>query len=313
MKMDNRALAVFALTNNLIENDSPPLKASEFWPLFRSFPNVEDLLGLSENKIRELTPDSSIDARRLAQLLDTGITQANQLTSLEDLGIAAITASSDRYPQRIVNRLGLSAPPILYVAGDPNLLKTDGIGVVGSRKVSESGFELAQETAKLTVREGKVLVSGGARGVDQISMTAAIEAQGYVVGILADSLETSLRQANNRQPVLEGQACLCTPYNPRSGFTVGKAMGRNKIIYGLAHTTLVIQTEEGSGGTWAGATEALKRNYGSVGVWMGHGASSGNKALKQLGAQGIEDLNQLLMIPPVATFISEPMTLRFEN
>lgn len=54
-------------------------------------------------------------------------------------------------------------------------------------------------------------------------------------------------------------------------FSVGNAMGRNKIIYGLSRCTIVVATDDGTGGTWAGATEALKNHYGRVASWTGAG------------------------------------------
>ncbi len=48
--------------------------------------------------------------------------------------------------------------------------------------------------------------------------------------------------------------------------------------------TFVVASEHERGGTWAGATEALKKDYGTVVVWTGPGAGSGNEPLVDLGA-----------------------------
>jgi predicted Rossmann fold nucleotide-binding protein DprA/Smf involved in DNA uptake len=57
-----------------------------------------------------------------------------------------------------------------------------------------------------------------------------------------------------------GQVCLCTPFSPDLGFQVGNAMGRNKLIYAGSLATVIVASELESGGTWSGATEALKGN-----------------------------------------------------
>ena len=57
---------------------------------------------------------------------------------------------------------------------------------------------------------------------------------GIAFGALADSLERTARQADVREFVSDGKLVLLTPYAPTAGFSVGAAMGRNKLIYGLA-------------------------------------------------------------------------------
>lgn len=130
-------------------------------------------------------------------------------------------------------------------------------------------------------------------------MGAATEAGGRTVGILADSLEQAIARSDNRQAVIEGVACLCTPYSPAARFTAGNAMGRNKIIYGLSRATVVITSSHGEGGTWSGATEAIRKRYGRVAVWVGSGSGPGNPALVKAGgipvdtAEAVLDLEEL--------------------
>jgi hypothetical protein len=57
---------------------------------------------------------------------------------------------------------------------------------------------------------------------------------------------------------------------------------------------LVVASDEGSGGTWAGATEALTKRLVPVAVWTGEGAGPGNALLVERGAAPVDDLAQLL-------------------
>ena len=93
--------------------------------------------------------------------------------------------------------------------------------------------------------------SGGAKGVDGRSMSAALEAGGRVVGVLADGLERAVRAPANREAIASGRLTLLTPYSPKAPFNVGAAMGRNKLIYTLADYALVVASDAESGGTWA--------------------------------------------------------------
>jgi predicted Rossmann fold nucleotide-binding protein DprA/Smf involved in DNA uptake len=57
----------------------------------------------------------------------------------------------------------------------------------------------------------------------------------------------------------EGRLTLVSPYDPNAGFNVGNAMQRNKLIYALADTALVVSSDLDKGGTWAGAIEQLEK------------------------------------------------------
>ena len=56
---------------------------------------------------------------------------------------------------------------------------------------------------------------------------------------------------------------------------------------------MAVAADAGSGGTWSGATEAMKGRYCRVAVWRGPGEGPGNKALEDMGAIRITDVSQL--------------------
>ena len=290
------ALAILALTNRLAAAEVPPLKASELWKLLEKVPEISTLLGMDSRTISDMTGFPVSEAERAVRLLDSGVGLAVKLDSLLEIGIVPVTALDPNYPQRLRQRLDTAAPPVLYCAGDLALLDEDGIGVVGSRDIGPEAMDATRAIAHVIASAGLTLVSGGAKGVDKISMSAASEAGGGVVGVLADSLEQAISRRDNRQAVLEGVACLCTPYSPAARFTAGNAMGRNKIIYGLSRVTVVVSSAQGEGGTWSGATEAVRKRYSRVAVWMGPGAGSGNAPLVKAGGVPIDRAEELLAV-----------------
>ena len=93
-----------------------------------------------------------------------------------------------------------------------------------------------------------------------------------------------------------GELCIASPYAPDAPFRAGNAMGRNKIVYALSKVTFVVAADNGSGGTWAGAKEALDRRYCPVAVWVGDGATDGNQALIERGGVPITGVSQLFEI-----------------
>ena len=156
------------------------------------------------------------------------------------------------------------------------------------------------EIARRAVGLGYSLVSGAARGVDQLAMSAAFDVGGNVIGILADSLARTLRKPDVRRAIHSGTTVLCTPYSPDAPFNAGNAMGRNKLIYAQSTVTIVVASDTDRGGTWSGAMEALKHGIGRVGVWRGAGEGPGNEALEARGAtplRSVDELEELLASP----------------
>jgi predicted Rossmann fold nucleotide-binding protein DprA/Smf involved in DNA uptake len=103
------------------------------------------------------------------------------------------------------------------------------------------------------------------------------------VGILADSLERTVRAPAQREALQRGDLCLATQNRPNAGFHVGAAMGRNRLIYTLADFALVVASDFEKGGTWAGATEALKAGWLPVFILEHSEMAEGNRQLLQKG------------------------------
>lgn len=281
-------LVTLALTSRIVPGDVSPLSAKEYWPLSRAV-ELPDLLGKSAQDIAAETSIANELADRVARLLERGAALALALEQFEHGGVWTITAASDTYPAPLRSRLGDAAPPLLHGVGSADLLSTPGVGVVGSRDVDADAAQLARETARQSVALSLPIVSGAARGVDQHAMNAAFEFGGQVIGVLADSLERTVSKPSTRQAVAGGQICLVTPYGPKAPFSTGNAMGRNKIIYALSRCVVVVRSDEGSGGTWAGAAEALRRKLTTVISWTGPGSAVGNQALVALGASELAE------------------------
>jgi len=263
-----------------------PLTLREWNPLARKLQSANlrpgILLDWNASDLQTQLAIPSKEAVRLAQLLERSGTLAIALERLSNLGIHALTRADKDYPEKYRARLKESAPAVLFYAGERALLGQPGIAVVGSRHLDEAGQECARFVGNASGISGQVLYSGGAKGVDTLSMESALEARGIAVGVLANSLEQSVKKY--RDALARGDLCLVTPYHPNAGFSVGAAMGRNRLIYTLADYAIVVASDVESGGTWAGATESLKNNWIPVFVLEHDAMPEGNKLLLQKGA-----------------------------
>jgi len=232
-------------------------------------------------------------ARSISELIASAASATVAASELDRIGITTITVADGEYPDCLHRRLGHNAPPVIFAVGNRSLLTGAGVGIVGSRDVTEQGAEVAQSLASAVVSLARTLVSGAARGVDQLAMNAAFSEGGTVVGVLADSLQARIRKPDVLEALEAGSTCLISQQTPSAGFTPASAMSRNKLIYALSDVTVVVASDLESGGTWSGAVEALKGAITRVGVWRGAGEGPGNAALEDLGATALRSADGL--------------------
>jgi predicted Rossmann fold nucleotide-binding protein DprA/Smf involved in DNA uptake len=156
--------------------------------------------------------------------------------------------------------------------------------VVGSRNAIPALGTYAEHIGQLAAHAEQTVVSGGARGIDQMSMRGSLETGGKAVSVLADSLERAALNRDYRSPLMEGRLVLVSPCDPLAGFNVGNAVQCNKLIYALADAALVIDCDDRKGLTWASAVEQLTR-LKPVPVFVRSRGSTG-KGLQELQGMG---------------------------
>lgn len=264
-----------------------PLTQAEYttlarW-LVREKLRPEALLG--KKRLEDVAIATKIAQDRLTKLLDRGVQLGFAIEEWQRNGLWVISRSDPEYPARYKNHLKESAPPLLFGAGDKTLLQGGGLAIVGSRDVDREGEDFTRKVAEICARNRMLVVSGGARGVDQISMRTALETDGRTIGVLAENLLKASIERHARHALSAGQLLLISPYHPQARFTVGTAMGRNKLIYAMADYGLVVSAEYKKGGTWAGAEEELKRDKPLTIFVRTHGqVPTGNSKLLDLEA-----------------------------
>lgn len=261
---------------------------------------------------------------RLDALLGRGFLLSQAVERWNARAIWVISRADAKYPRRLKARLKEDAPPLLYGCGDIALLEKGGLAVVGSRHVDDELVGFAEGVGRLSADAHRNIVSGGAKGIDRAAMHGALVAGGDVAGVMADSLDRAALARENREPLMEGRLVLISPYDPAAGFNVGHAMQRNKLIYALADTALVVTSDFEKGGTWAGAIEQLDRlHFVPIFVRNGDNAGKGNSALLSRGGKpwpnprGVQEFEMAFTaaVGSVAVELKQdtlPLTLREE-
>ncbi|MCC5788467.1 MAG: DNA-protecting protein DprA [Opitutales bacterium] len=244
-----------------------------------------DLLGAEAATIFPILPPA-LDRANLESLLQRGFLLGQALAEWQRRSLWVASRADPTYPKRLKTKLREQSPPILYGYGEPSLLETGGLAVVGSRNVSDPLKTYTESIGALAAEAGITIVSGAARGIDSSAMGGALENGGCVVGVMADSLGRAALAKSNREAIQEGRLALISAYDPAAGFNVGHAMQRNKAIYALAHAGLVVSSDFNKGGTWTGAIEQLEKlRYAPVFVRNGEEAGKGAAALIQRGGK----------------------------
>jgi predicted Rossmann fold nucleotide-binding protein DprA/Smf involved in DNA uptake len=271
-----------------------PLTAGEFAKFLAYLERQGIVLGdlLSEESQRRLA--RGVDERRSLQeriipLLQRGASLAIAVERWESRGIWVLDRWHPDFPARYRDRLGDQAPPLLFGVGDAGLVtRHPTVGIVGSRDIDDDTGRFAHDAGRFAALTGVTVATGGARGADRAATSGAVEEHGSAVAVLPGDLERASTARAFREPILAGQLAMLSPYHPNARFTVGNAMGRNRLIYGLSDIVIVVNAAEGSGGTWAGAIENLRAGWVPVYARQGASVDAGNRALLEHGARPIE-------------------------
>jgi predicted Rossmann fold nucleotide-binding protein DprA/Smf involved in DNA uptake len=297
MQLTPQAQAIMLLTvsfGQTNQQDIKPLSNGE-WARFAGWlkdRGLEPASLLSGNldSLLDGWVDRAISFSRIQGLLRRGTALGLVVERWERAGIWILTRSDPSYPERIKRHLRLNSPAILFGCGNRDLLNEGGVAVVGSRDASEEDLAFAETLGRDAAHQGHTIVSGDARGIDQRSMSGALECGGNAVGVVADNLVRSATAAAYRKRIMSGRLTLISPFNPEVAFNVGNAMARNRYIYCMADSAVVVSCTPDKGGTWNGALENLKAAWVPLWVKRTNAGESGNAELVRRGAQWLPDM-----------------------
>lgn len=281
---DSAMVAILLCTNLGIEGEYKPLILKEWNGLGKTVNDMGyKIADLLKSEFTEKLPISEKQKEQIKLLTGRGFSIALKLQELENKGIYIVTQFDSDYPKYLKRKLREKMPPVLFYAGDITLAGKIGIAIVGSRDADDAGMLFAKDLAKKATKEKLIIYSGGAKGVDSISEKAAIDEGGYVVSFIGDSLSKKIRNKDVIKNILNKRILLFSDVNPDTGFSVGRAMNRNKFIYAAAHGAFVVSSDFGKGGTWTGAVENINNSWTKLFVWNGC-VKKGNKELISKGA-----------------------------
>lgn len=213
--------------------------------LLEQFGNPEDLFCAPTEKIGEglnLSPETR------ASLLDRDLSGAEKILQIcKRKKIQILTMQDGEYPDRLRN---IPDPPmVLYYKGIlPDFDALPAVGVVGTRKASAYGMQTAKRMGYQIAKNGGLVVSGLAAGVDAMAMEGALLAGKPTVGVLGCGVDVVYPKSNGKLFAdMEAYGCILSEFAPGTQPLRWNFPQRNRIIAGLSCGVLVVEAPDPSG------------------------------------------------------------------
>jgi len=218
----------------------------------------------------------------------------DELEKVARSGVDILTQEDPGYP---TNLLPLpNSPPLLYVRG--NLEQEDqlAVAVVGTRRVSPYGREVARRLGHELAMNGVTVVSGLALGVDAIAHASALESGGRTIAVLGSSVD-QIYPARNRSLALQivENGALVSEYPLGTKPEARNFPPRNRIISGMSLAVVVVEAAARSGAliTAAFAAEQGRDVFAVPGSILSPGSDGCNRLIQE-GAIAVTSPGDLL-------------------
>ena len=149
-------------------------------------------------------------------------------------------------------------PKKLFIRGKLPEKRVKTAAIVGTRKPSAYGREIATKIASECAKNGIVVVSGLALGIDSIAHRAAIDSGGKTIAILANGVDKIYPRSHEDlgQKILQTNGAILSEYPNNTPARPWQFLARNRIVSGLADAVVIIEAASRSG-TLSTANHAL--------------------------------------------------------
>ena len=161
--------------------------------------------------------------------------------------MTVIELENKLYPKILKNIK--KTPKKLYINGNLDILNSNCIAIVGSRKNTKYGEKWCKKFAQEFIKYNLTIVSGMALGIDKIAHKTAIRNGGKTIAVLPSGLENIYPEENlelYNEIILNG-GCVISEYEPKINASSKNFLERNRIVSGLSLGTVVIEAAYRSG------------------------------------------------------------------
>jgi DNA processing protein len=270
--------------------------------LLDHFQAPENILAASVSDLKQVAGIGPEVARNISRWRDKTDLDA-ELARIEKAGVQVVTREDPLYPKHL--RQIYDPPLVLYVRGT---LAEDplSIAIVGSRRTTLYGQEMARKLSYQLARVGVAVISGGARGVDTCAHTGALQAKGRTVCVIGCGIDVVYPAENKKlfDQIAEKGGAVVTEFPfgvqpDRQHFPM-----RNRIVSGWSFGIVVVEAALNSGALITANFAAEQgRHVFAVPGRVDSAASRGCHKLIKEGAKLTEDVDDIMgeleyLIPP---------------
>jgi DNA processing protein len=168
------------------------------------------------------------------------------LERLKKFGIDCVIKGEGNYPKNLAEID--SAPLVLYVKGTLKPSDKESVAIVGSRKMTSYGREVAEKFAYELSQAGVTIISGLARGIDTVAHKSALEGGGRTIAVVGSGLNRIYPPENTNLALsIAKNGALISEYPLDYPALRLNFAARNRIISGLSKIVLVVEGAEKSG------------------------------------------------------------------
>lgn len=217
-----------------------------------------------------------------------------EVERLIKLHVGVLRLSDDAYP-RLLREITLP-PPVLYVRGALRPEDDWAVAIVGTRRATAYGRQIAERLAAELAQRGITIISGLARGIDTHAHTATLDTGGRTIAVLGCGPDLVYPPENARLAArIVENGCIITEFGPGAQPEAGNFPARNRLISGLSLGVLVAEAPDDSGAliTTRFAAEQGRDVFAVPGNITSH-ASAGANRLIQDGAKLVLDVDDIL-------------------
>jgi DNA processing protein len=175
-----------------------------------------------------------------SEMVDRSISWANES------GNHILALGDPDYPPAL---LEIADPPnILYIRGNPDLLRNRGLAIVGSRNATPQGIQTAENFSRTLAAQGHTIISGLALGIDAAAHRGALMANGDTVAVIGTGADR-LYPARNKELALAiaERGAIVSEFPLGTPAIAANFPRRNRIISGLSRGVLVVEAAPDSG------------------------------------------------------------------
>lgn len=218
-----------------------------------------------------------------------------ELEGVTSAGVRVVTWHDADYPSRLGEIY--DKPPVLYVKGELPSDRDRLVAVVGTRKPTAYGRQVAHQLSSELARAGVTIVSGLARGIDGIAHRAALEAGQRTVAVLGSGVDVIYPREHTslaEQIVANGAIISEHPMGTRPN--AQNFPRRNRIISGMTLGTVVVEAPEGSGAllTASHAIEQDREVFAVPGNIFSPSSQGTNRLIRDSSAKLVSSVEDIL-------------------